>query len=456
MVTSRIPQDVSVRKVALASSIGAAIEWYDFFIYGTAAGLVFNKLFFPGFDPTVGVLAAFGTFAVGYLARPVGSLVFGHFGDRIGRKTMLILTLFIMGVGTFVIGILPTYASIGVWAPTLLVLMRLLQGIGIGGEYGGAVLMAVEYAPGNRRGFYGSWPQVGVPAGLLLGAAVFALLGRLPGDAFLAYGWRIAFLLSAVLVAIGLYIRLQVLETPAFAKVRAHQEEAKVPFGELVRRAPKELLLSMGTRWIEGLTFNAYAVLAVSFVVNQLALSNDTALGGIIVASAVGVLITPAYGALSDRIGRKRVYYFGAVAILLLTFPSFWAIQTGQLAWIWLGIIVPFGFCYYAIYAPLSSFWAELFDTRFRYTGVGSVYQFSGVYASGLTPLIGALLVAANGGRLWLFGAYMVVVAGISMVATHFLPETYKRDIMPTAGGQGADAERIAGGTRGDESGAAG
>ncbi|NKQ52297.1 MHS family MFS transporter [Amycolatopsis sp. K13G38] len=433
-VARKVSAEVSVPKVALASSIGATIEWYDFFLYGTASGLVFSKLFFPKFDPAVGVLASFATFAVGYLARPVGSLIFGHFGDRVGRKTMLILTLLIMGLGTFVIGVLPTYSAIGIWAPVLLVLMRVLQGIGIGGEYGGAVLMAVEYAPAGRRGFFGSWPQVGVPAGLLLSSGVFAALSAwLPPGGFIAYGWRICFLVSVVLVAVGLYIRLQVLETPAFAEVRARQEQAKVPFAELVRRSPKELGLSLLTRWIEGLTYNAYSVLMVAFVVNRLHVQQGKALLGVIIAAAIGMVVTPLYGILSDRIGRKRVYGAGVVAVAVLAFPSFWAIQTGKVGWVWLGIIIPFGFGYFAIYAPLAAFWAELFDTRYRYTGVGSVYQFSGIYASGLTPLIGSVLIAVGGGSPWLFGAYLVVVAVISLVATVFLPETYRRDIMPTA-----------------------
>lgn len=440
-LAEKTTSEVSVRRVALASSIGAAIEWYDFFLYATASGLVFSKLFFPGFDPTVGVLAAFGTFAVGYLARPIGSLVFGHFGDRVGRKAMLVLTLLIMGFGTFVIGVLPTYSTIGVWAPILLVGMRILQGIGIGGEYGGAVLMAVEYAPAGRRGFYGSWPQVGVPAGLLLSSGVFAALsGLLPDGAFVSYGWRIGFLFSLVLVAVGLYIRLQVLETPAFAEVRARQEEAKVPFATLLREAPKELGLSLLNRWIEGLAYNAYSVLVVAFAVNQLHASQGTVLGAVIVAAAIGMVVTPLYGALSDKVGRKRVYAIGVVFVAVLAYPSFWAIQSGNTLWIWLGIIIPFGIGYFAIYAPLASFWAELFDTRYRYTGVGSVYQFSGIYASGLTPLIGSVLIEVNGGRPWLFAGYLVVVAAISLVATMFLPETYRRELMPAAHGEVANA----------------
>jgi MFS family permease len=428
----RSGSDAPVARVALASAIGTTIEWYDFFLYGTAASLAFNRLFFPGFSPAAGVIAAFATFAVGYLSRPIGSLVFGHFGDRIGRKKMLVLTLFVMGLGTFVIGLLPTYHQIGIWAPVLLVLMRALQGIGIGGEYGGAVVMAVEYAPPGRRGFFGSWPQVGVPAGLLLASGVFAALSALlPDAAFVAYGWRIGFLLSILLVAVGLYVRLRVLETPAFAAVRARQQEATLPFAALIRGSARELWLSLGTRWIEGLTYNAYSVLVVSFVANQLHLPGSVALVGVIIASAVGIVLTPLYGGISDRVGRKTVYCAGVLSVLVLTFPSLWAIQTGQRAWIWLGIVVPFGMGYFAIYAPLSTFWSELFDTRYRYTGVGAVYQFSGIYASGLTPLIGSVLFAADGGRPWFFAGYMVVVGIVSLTATAFLPETHRRTIMP-------------------------
>jgi MHS family shikimate/dehydroshikimate transporter-like MFS transporter len=428
---SELTERPSVRKVALASSIGAAIEWYDFFIYGTAAGLVFNKLFFSNLDPTTGTIVAFATFAVGFLARPLGSVLFGHFGDRVGRKQMLVATLLIMGVGTAIIGLLPTYDSIGLWAPVLLVAMRVVQGIGVGGEYGGAVLMAVEYAPKGRRGFYGSWPQAGVPAGLLMASGAFALLSMLPEDAFLAWGWRIAFVSSLALVAIGLYIRLQVLETPAFAAVREKQEEVKVPFVTMLKTQPKEFVLGMGTRWIEGLTFNAFGVLAVSYIANDLGLPRSTALNGVVMASALGIVLIPLYGKLSDRVGRKPVYNTGVILTALLAFPVFWLIQTGERNLIWLGIVVALGLVYMAIYAPLAAFWAELFETRVRYTGVGSVYQFSGIFASGLTPLIGTVLISANDGRPWYFATYMVVVAGISLLSAKLLPETYQRDIMP-------------------------
>ncbi len=424
-------QEVSPRKVALASSIGATIEWYDFFIYGTAAGLVFNQLFFTNLDPATGTLVAYLTFAAGFVARPVGSVIFGHFGDRIGRKTMLILTLFIMGVATFLIGLLPTYDMIGVWAPILLVALRLLQGIGIGGEYGGAVLMAVEYAPEGRRGFFGSWPQVGVPAGLFLGTLVFGLLSLLPEAAFLAWGWRIAFLFSVALVVVGLYIRLQILETPAFTRVREAQEEASVPFIECLRSQPRELILGMGTRWVEGLAFNAFGVFSISYVVNQLGMPQTTALIGVTIAAGMGIVLIPICGALSDRFGRRPVYSVGVVLFGLFAIPSFLLINTGRPVLIWLSIIVALGLIYPAIYAPLAAFWSELFDTRVRYTGVGAVYQFSGIFASGLTPAIATILLGFAGGEPWLFVGYMILVTLISLASVYALPETYRRDIIP-------------------------
>lgn len=426
-------REVSPGKVALASSIGATIEWYDFFIYGTAAGLIFNQLFFTNLPPAVGTIVAFATFAVGYLARPVGSVIFGHYGDRVGRKTMLILTLFLMGVATFLIGLLPTYDTAGVWAPILLVTMRVFQGIAVGGEYGGAVLMAVEYAPEGRRGFYGSWPQVGVPAGLLLASGMFGLLSLLPEEAFLAWGWRAAFLASIVLVGIGLYIRLQILETPAFSRVRQAQEEARVPFVDLIRTQPRELVLGMGVRWVEGMAFNAYGVFAVSYIVNDLGQPQLTALIGVSIAAAFGVVLVPIFGRLSDRVGRKAVYGVGVVLFGLFAVPSFFLINTGEAVWMWLGISVALGIIYPAIYAPLAAFWSELFETRVRYTGVGAVYQFSGIFASGLTPVIAASLVAYAGGSPWLFVGYMLVVTVISLIALYFSPETYHRDIYPVA-----------------------
>src|SRR4051794_6897863 len=285
---TEVPEGPTPRRVAIAASVGATIEWYDFFLYGTAAGLVFDKLYFNGLDGPAAQFAAFGTFAVGFLARPVGGLIFGHFGDRIGRKQMLLLTLLIMGVGTALIGLLPSYDSIGVAAPILLVVLRILQGIGVGGEYGGAVLLAVEYAPARRRGFYGSAAHIGVPGGLFLAAGTFSLAGLLPDDAFLAWGWRACFLLSILLLAIGAYIRLQVMETPAFERVQQRKEVATVPLRELLAAQPRRLLLGMGTRYVEGFTFNLYSVYLLAYVVTNLELPKSWALEGILVGAFLG------------------------------------------------------------------------------------------------------------------------------------------------------------------------
>ena len=419
----------SPRRVAIASAVGATVEWYDFFLYGTAAGLVFDKLFFSGLDGPAAQFAAFGTFAVGFLARPVGGLIFGHFGDRIGRKQMLILTLLIMGVGTALIGLLPTYDQIGVWAPVLLVALRILQGIGVGGEYGGAVLLAVEYAPAHRRGYYGSAAHIGVPGGLFLAAGAFSIAGLLPDEAFLAWGWRACFLISIVLLAIGAYIRLQVMETPAFSRVQERNQVARIPLRELLAAQPKRLLLGMGTRFVEGFTFNLYSVFLLAYVVTNLELPKSWALNGIMVGAFLGVLLVPLGGALSDRFGRKPVYRVGAWAALLFAFPAAALIQSENRTAIFFAFVGGLGLLYGVIYGPLAAFWSELFDTRYRYTALSALYQISGIVASGLTPLIAAWLVSRGDGSLWLVSSYAVVVAVISLISARLLPETAGRDL---------------------------
>jgi metabolite-proton symporter len=423
------PTEPSPRRVAIASAVGATIEWYDFFLYGTAAGLVFDKLYFNGLDGPAAQFAGFGTFAVGFLARPVGGLVFGHFGDRIGRKKMLVLTLLIMGVGTAAIGLLPSYDSIGVWAPVLLVVLRVLQGIGVGGEYGGAVLLAVEYAPAERRGFYGSAAHIGVPGGLFLAAGAFSLAGLLPDDQFLAWGWRACFVVSILLLAIGAYIRLQVMETPAFSRVQERKEVARVPLRDLLAAQPKRLLLGMGTRFVEGFTFNLYSVYLLAYVVTDLELPKSWALNGIMVGALLGVLLVPVAGGLSDRFGRKPVYRLGAWAALLFAFPAAALIQSESRVAILFAFVGGLGVLYGVIYGPLAAFWSELFDTRYRYTALSSLYQISGIVASGFTPLIAAWLVTRGDGSLWLVATYAVVVAAISLVSARLLPETAGRDL---------------------------
>src|SRR6195952_5021643 len=421
---TEVPAGPTPRRVALASAVGATIEWYDFFLYGTAAGLVFDKLYFNGLDGPAAQFAGFGTFAVGFLARPVGGLVFGHFGDRIGRKQMLLLTLLIMGLGTALIGLLPSYDSIGVWAPVLLIVLRVLQGIGVGGEYGGAVLLAVEYAPAKRRGFYGSAAHIGVPGGLFLAAGAFSLAGLLPDTEFLAWGWRACFLVSIMLLAIGAYIRLQVMETPAFARVQERNQVARVPLRELLAAQPGRLLLGMGTRFVEGFTFNLYSVYLLAYVVTNLGLPKSWALQGIMVGAFLGVLLVPVSGALSDRFGRKPVFRAGAWADLLFAFPTAMLIQRENRGTLFVAFVGGLGVLYGVIYGPLAAFWAELFDTRYRYTALSSLYQISGVVASGFTPLIAAWLVTRGDGSLWLVSSYAVLVAVISLVSARFLPET--------------------------------
>ncbi len=288
----------SVRKVALASFVGTTIEWYDFFLYGTAAALVFGDLFFPEAEPLVGTLLAFSTYAVGFAARPIGGIVFGHFGDRIGRKSMLVLSLLIMGIATFLIGLLPTFASIGVMAPILLVVLRFAQGIGVGGEWGGAVLMSVEHAPKGRRGFFGSWPQMGVPAGLLLSTSVFAIVQAMTSEAaFLSWGWRIPFLVSAVLVGVGLFIRLRIMESPAFQRVKETKTEAPKPIVDVVRKYPREVLVAMGMRVAENGAFYILTVFVLAYGEDELGLSKGTMLTGVIIAAAIGLVTVPLFGA---------------------------------------------------------------------------------------------------------------------------------------------------------------
>jgi MFS family permease len=429
MTTTTSSAPPTPRRVALASAVGATIEWYDFFLYGTAAGLVFDKLFFNGLDGPAAQFAAFGTFAVGFLARPVGGLIFGHFGDRLGRKKMLLMTLVIMGVGTAAIGLLPSYDSIGVWAPILLVVLRILQGIGVGGEYGGAVLLAVEYAPAERRGFFGSFAHIGVPGGLFLAATAFTIASQLPDAAFLAWGWRVCFLLSIVLLAIGGYIRLSVMETPAFQKIQDRKQVSSVPFTDLVKAQPRALLLGMGTRFIEGFTFNLFSVYFLAYVVTDLELPKSWALDGIMVGAALGVGLVVATGAWSDRIGRKPVFRLGAWMALIFAFPAAFLLQSENRWAIFATFVIGLGVLYGVIYGPLASFWSELFDTRYRYSALSSLYQISGIVASGFTPLIAAWLVTRGDGSLWLVASYNVVVAAISLTCARFLPETRGRDL---------------------------
>jgi MHS family shikimate/dehydroshikimate transporter-like MFS transporter len=426
MVTTSAATAGSIRIVALASMIGTTIEWYDFFLYGTAAALVFNRLYFPTFDPLSGTLAAFGTYAVGFVARPIGGIIIGHYGDRIGRKSMLILTLVIMGVATFGIGLLPTYAQIGPWAAVALVVLRLAQGFGVGGEWGGAVLMAVEHAPPGSRGFYGSWPQVGVPAGLLLSTAVFAQFARLPEEQFLTWGWRVPFLLSILLVGVGLIIRVRILETPAFARLREAGTEARRPIVEVLRTHPKEVLLAMGARFAENGAFYIYTVFVLVYGTQKVGLDRQTVLNGILIAAACALVAIPVCGALSDRVGRRPVYLFGACVTGLFAYPLFWLLDTGSTPLVWLALVVALVFAHAPMYGPQAAFLSELFGTRVRYSGASLGSQLSSVMAGGLSPFIATALLPYGRGAL---ASYLIAMALVTIVAVLIASETRHRAI---------------------------
>lgn len=406
--------DRDLRRVVAASLIGATIEWYDFFLYGTVAGIVFNKLYFPAADPLVSILLAYTTFAVGFVARPLGGVIFGHFGDRIGRKSMLVMTLMIMGVATVLIGLLPTYQQIGVAAPICLLFLRIMQGIGLGGEWGGAVLMTYEYAPENKRGLYASLPQIGLSIGLCMSAGVVAIASSLPEADFLAWGWRVGFIASFVLVIVGLYIRLKILETPEFTQMKEEKQEVAIPFVAMIKEYPRNILLGMGARYIDGVFFNVFAVFSIAYLVNTVHIPRTTALWAVCSSAFVMVFFIPIFGALSDKWGRGRTYGIGAILLALCAYPAFLALSSGDLTLIFVALILPFGIVYAMCYGPEAALFCDLFDPRVRYTGISFVYQFSGIFASGITPIIATYLIAANGNQPWYLCAYVVFAALVS------------------------------------------
>ena len=418
----------SYRAVILASFIGTTIEWYDFFIYGTASALVFNRLFFPTVDPYVGTLSSFATFAVGFVARPLGGVVFGHFGDRVGRKAMLIYSLLIMGVATFVTGLLPTYATAGLWAPVLLVTMRIAQGIGLGGEWGGAVLMAVEHAPRARRGLSGSWPQMGALAGLLLATLAFTVItGVMSDDQFIAWGWRVPFLLSVVLIGVGVVIRAVVAESPAFVKVKQSGTEHDRPLMAALRDYRRNILLAMGMRLAENALFYIYTVFVLTYGQTELGVPRTTLLRAVTIAAAIGCVTVPFFGAMSDRLGRRPVYLFGALFSLAFAVPFFRLLDTRSPVWIAVGVSLAVNVGHDAMYGPQGAYFSELFGTRVRYSGASLAYQLSSVFAGGLAPLIATALLAGAG--IYAVAAYMMVMAAISSIAAYLAPETYRVDV---------------------------
>jgi MFS family permease len=417
-----------LRRAVIASTIGTTIEWYDFFLYSTVTGLVFAKLYFPQSDPLVGTLQAFLIYAVGFIARPVGAAIFGHYGDRIGRKATLVVTLLLMGIATFLVAFVPTYASIGIWGAVLLTVLRFIQGVGVGGEWGGSVLMSMEWArTDSHRGFIASWPQFGVPAGLFVANLAVLATSELSGSSFITWGWRIPFAFSIVLVAIGLYIRLSILETPTFARLLAEQKIEKTPTIEVLRRQPKDILLSAFARMAEQAPFYIYTAFVFTYGVTTLGVSRDLLLTAVLVASICEFVTIPLFGHISDLIGRRKMYIIGAVAVGVYGFIYFTLLDMRNPVWIFIAIVlslVPHAM----MYGPQAAFIAESFTGRLRYSGASLGYQLASIIAGGPAPLIATALFAYYHSGMAI--AFYVLACGvISVIAASMLGDYTNKDI---------------------------
>ena len=409
------------RRAAVASFVGTTVEFYDFLIYGTAAALVFPKLFFPGTSPTTGMLLSFATFGVGFVARPLGGIVFGHFGDRVGRKRMLVYSLLLMGGSTVAMGLLPTYAQIGLAAPLLLTALRLLQGFAVGGEWGGATLMAVEHAPSDRKGFYGAFPQMGAPAGTALATLAFYAVSLLDDAAFLSWGWRIPFLASAVLIAIGLVIRLSLTESPEFTAVQQHSAVVRLPFTEAFRRHWRQILLVAGAYLSQGVFAYICVAYLVSYATSAAGIDRTDALFGVFVAAVVAVCTYPLFGSLADRIGRKPVFLMGVLAMGVAALPTFALINTGEPVWFLVALVLVFGLAMAPAAGVTGSLFALVFDTDVRYTPVSVGYTLSQVLGSAFAPTIAVALYNSTKTSDSI-AAYLIVVSIISALSAMFLP----------------------------------
>ena len=418
-----------LRKAVIAATVGTTIEWYDFFLYGTAAGLVFGKLYFPNSDPTTATLLAFSTYFVGFAARPIGAAIFGHYGDRIGRKATLIATLMLMGIATFLIAFVPTYESIGIWGGIILTVLRAIQGVGVGGEWGGSVLLSMEWSRTGQhnRGFLASWPQWGVPAGLFLSTVVMLAATAWSGDQFLNWGWRIPFVLSIVLVGIGLWIRLGILETPVFQKLVNENKIETAPIVEVLKKQPKEVLLSALLRMGQQSPFYIFTAFVFSYGVGTLHMSRDFILTAVTVASVVSFFSIPLFGHLSDRIGRKKMYLIGSVLCALFAFPYFGMLDTATPSLVFIAIVLSL-IPHDMMYGPQAALIAEAFTPRLRYSGSSLGYQFASVIAGGPAPLIATALFAATGSG-YTVALYIAFCAVVSISATVFLPDYTNRDI---------------------------
>ncbi|WP_370224377.1 MFS transporter [Cytobacillus sp.] len=417
------------KKVLIASLIGSSIEWFDYFLYGTVAALVFNQMFFHSDDPAVGLMLAYASFALAFFIRPLGGVIFSHIGDKIGRKKTLVLTLSLMGGATVLMGFLPTYDNIGAAAPILLILLRLIQGIGLGGEWGGALLLAVEYAPKNRRGFFGSIPQMGVTIGMLLGTLALSIMTLLPEEAFLSWGWRVPFILSALLVFFGLWIRKGIDETPSFKKAQEKGEIAKIPFVETMRSHWKEVLIAVGAKVVETAPFYIFGTFIVSYATTQLGFSRTVTLNAVTIATIITTILIPIMGKLSDKIGRKKLYVGGTVLMMLYAFPYFWLLHQGSAVLLVVATILGLGIIWAPITAVLGTMFSEIFKSNVRYTGITLGYQIGAALAGGTAPLVATALLNEYDNSYVPVALYIMLAAAISLIAIASVRDRSNQDL---------------------------
>lgn len=418
-----------MRRVLIASVVGSSVEWFDYFIYGTVAALVFNQLFFVTDDPAFGTLYAFATFALAFFIRPLGGVVFSHIGDKIGRKKTLVLTLSLMGIATFLMGVLPTYGSIGIWAPVLLILLRLIQGLGLGGEWGGALLLAVEYAPKEKRGLFGSVPQMGVTIGMLMGTIALSLMTLSPGDAFLTWGWRVPFLLSACLVIFGLWIRKGIEETPTFQRNQQQGEIPKLPIADTLKYHWREVLIATGAKVVETAPFYIFGTFIVSYATQNLNFSQTATLSAVALGTIITTILMPIMGSWSDKIGRKKIYIGGTILMMLYAFPYFWLIHQDSVLLLFVATVIGLGVIWAPITAVLGTMFSEIFSAQVRYTGISLGYQIGAAVAGGTAPLVATSLLISFNDSYIPIALYIILTAVISLIAIWTVKDRYNEEL---------------------------